>query len=425
MSNIISKITANFTSIPNLNPPKSNSSQTPNLQINNNIDTTETENLYPTSDSQKDNTTQIETIYDREKDGSLSSSGIDEDILSVIDNNIPRNVITKITTDSNYIRVTTYFNTELVFDKNNMTFLDVLDDNGISMVKEIDMYSEEADEYGLYGGNQESLITNNISYMRDKVIKSIIEKYYPLPPNKIEYEPEKLINVFKKMNETGCGYVTAANTIFNATMNLTDEEFYNKFGFDRYSVRHTYDGNYVRTYNYDYMFLDFFLYYQTNYYNPTEHAIEYEKINSSIEYIYGYIEDTEGMRYVGADGTYAPTVANVVIDYLKEKEMDINHINIFYESLFNESYYQFVQEKMNEEGATLVIDIRDFNMYAIEDLDGNGLLDDIMYSNVGGHAMVVTEITEDGDFIVSSWGNKYIIRPQTEGFLQESVIYYK
>ena len=105
--------------------------------------------------------------------------------------------------------------------------------------------------------------------------------------------------------------------------------------------------------------------------------------------------------------------------------MDINHINIFYESLFNESYYQFVQEKMNEEGATLVIDIRDFNMYAIEDLDGNGLLDDIMYSNVGGHAMVVTEITEDGDFIVSSWGNKYIIRPQTEGFLQESVIYYK
>lgn len=139
------------------------------------------------------------------------------------------------------------------------------------------MYSEEANEYGLYGSNQGSLINNNIGYILDKVIKSIIEKYYPLSQNKIEYEPERLINVFKKTNEIGCGYVTAANTIFNAT----------------------------------------------------------------------------------------------------------------------------------------------------EDLDKNGKLDDIMESNVGNHAMVVTEIIENGDFVVSSWGNKYIIRPQTEGFLQESVIYYK
>lgn len=67
MTNIISKIKENFTSIPIINPTKSKSTQTPNTQINNNIDTTEIENLYPTSENQNDNTTQIETIYDREK----------------------------------------------------------------------------------------------------------------------------------------------------------------------------------------------------------------------------------------------------------------------------------------------------------------------------------------------------------------------
>ena len=60
-----------------------------------------------------------------------------------------------------------------------------------------------------------------------------------------------------------------------------------------------------------------------------------------------------------------------------------------------------------------------FTMYSTEDIDGNGLLDDVLYSNLGGHAMVVTGITEDGDYIVSSWGQKYIVRPNLQGTNKE------
>lgn len=42
----------------------------------------------------------------------------------------------------------------------------------------------------------------------------------------------------------------------------------------------------------------------------------------------------------------------------------------------------------------------------LRDVNGNVM----QYIN-GGHGMVITGVTEDGRYIVSSWGNKYYIDP--------------
>ena len=54
----------------------------------------------------------------------------------------------------------------------------------------------------------------------------------------------------------------------------------------------------------------------------------------------------------------------------------------------------------------------DFTLYSREDENGNGLLDDIVNSDIGDHGMFVTGITNDGNLIVSSWGNEYIVKPK-------------
>jgi hypothetical protein len=44
-----------------------------------------------------------------------------------------------------------------------------------------------------------------------------------------------------------------------------------------------------------------------------------------------------------------------------------------------------------------------FNLY---DSDGN-----VVASDVGDHWMTVTGVTADGNYVVSSWGDKYYIHP--------------
>ena len=42
--------------------------------------------------------------------------------------------------------------------------------------------------------------------------------------------------------------------------------------------------------------------------------------------------------------------------------------------------------------------------------------------NVGGHAMIVTGITEDGKIIVSSWGKEYIFDIGNAGYVNLDIL---
>ena len=54
-------------------------------------------------------------------------------------------------------------------------------------------------------------------------------------------------------------------------------------------------------------------------------------------------------------------------------------------------------------GQNVIIGATDFNLY-----DEDGI---IMRENVGAHAMVLAGTTDDGRYIVSSWGEKYYMNP--------------
>ena len=416
MSNIIKKINSNLLKMDkfNLNDKniKTNSNNSISSNINNNTIeteplTTNTKESSTSTNSKKTQSTKQKLMTYQEIQEIMDSHKISQETISMI---IPNG------TD---MILETIYGERIVFKDKKL--VDVLDSNGNSIVKKIDMYSDEADEYGLYGGDQGNLMNNSDIYISDEIIESIIQNYYP----NSNLSPQDLKLLFSKMNEVGCSYIAFVNTVFEGTKFLTDEEFYNKFGFDRYNIVATYDGNYVKAYNYDYMFLDYFLYYQKNFENFT-----------SISGIYGNISANSqdgaitGDTSEGTDGAHLSDAAKVGAEYLKNKEINVTTDNIFGDrdnfaktvidmySPLNNSYIQKIKKALDN-GKQVIIAMDEFSLYSTEDIDGNGKLDDISENNVGAHAMIITGVTDDGNFIVSSWGSKYIVKPDATSIYQK------
>ena len=322
--------------------------------------------------------------------------------------------------DASGSEIKLYLDNDIIYviDRKDYNLVDVLDKSGSSIVRKIDMFSDEAANLDLYGGYQGSLANNDFRYIHNKTILSIIDKYYPNG----NYTDDDLRLLFSKMNHHGCGYVAASNYMFELTKNLSDEEFYDKFGFSRYEITYASDGSYVKNYNYNCMFLDYFLYYQS------------ELGFSSLSEIYGDIQIGAQDGSIsgnyddsGAQGSSHYIIARSIKSYLHEKKIDISYDNTFnYEKSFENlgqavlnaisplnDYFNGskVRDALNV-GKVVVIDMEDFTLYYPYDADGNGKLDDVERTAVGGHSMVVTGVTDDGGYIVSSWGSKYIVRPK-------------
>ncbi len=343
-----------------------------------------------------------------------------KDLSKIINSNgINLKDIKSLNSDSSYIKIETLGeNNTIILDKKDYSIKDILDSSGKSTIKTLDTFSEEAKEYGAYGGYQGYLV-NNFEELKDNpTIKSIIEKYFPDE----NLSDEKLKLLFTKMSSVGCGFIACTNSIFEGTDNLTNDEFYQKFGYERYKTQKTKDGSNIKINNYEYVFLDYFLYYQKN-------VAKF----SSIEAIYGNTSANSGdsalsgMFNTGAQGTYGEIIANVAQDYLDEKQIDMKY-NMAYPE-YNSALLPFDKNKYSnrvkeglEEGKTVVISMKHFDIYSMEDLDGNNILDDIVEKDVGSHAMTVTGVTEDGDYIVSSWGKEYLVKPTKKG-LRRIIMY--
>ena len=382
----------------------SNRSVTGTVQISN----IEKYNLYNNS---KNNYVELgDKLSEKEKKEILESLNADEDLVNKIDNS------------GDKIKI--YFDTldVYVLDKRDYSIVDIL--NGykgeeVSIVSDIDMYSDKADENGLYGGYQGCLINDYEKNLNNKTLLSIISKYYPNE----KYTDDDLKLLFSKMNSNGCGYIAGVNVMFELTKNLSDEEFYDKFGYNRYKITRTRNiGSYARNYNYDAMFLDFYLYYQKE--------LGFETIKD----IYGNIEIGAEDGAIsgdydnsGSEGTRLYEVAEKSHKFLEEKGINITYDNSFGNdsnlvglvkttiemiSPLNDHFNKENIKKALEEGKIVSIAMQNFTVYYPNDIDGNGLLDDIHRTGTGGHGMIVTGMTDDGDLIVSSWGNKYIVKPK-------------
>lgn len=282
-----------------------------------------------------------------------------------------------------------------------------------------------------FGGNQGALIENLEYFLQDENILEIVQSYYP------DATEEDLEFLFTKMNNIGCGYVAAINDLFLIFQSIPNgqSQFEDIFGYSMLAYKQNSDGEPYLGFRYEYVFLDFFLYYAKN-----------ERKFQTIEDVYGDVIlgssdaaiDENVNITSGMSGTQLDIVAKVLIEFLdakgasdilgnityedsiplmpgtdkwleKKREMEklgvtVHEDDIMYNSHPSADYFK----QALREGK--IINIRDqhFKLYYPEDNDGNGKLDDVYMDDVGAHAMTLVDVLDDGRFVVSSWGKMFV-----------------
>ncbi len=176
-----------------------------------------------------------------------------------------------------------------------------------------------------------------------------------------KYTDEEIEEFLIGMAAEGCGYMALTNTIFGHFAGK-EQEFEEVFGFPMYDE----NGNP----NYDLVMVDLYC-----------------------------SEDNKN-----SEGTSIDSRENIWENYLNDRGVKVDVVN--YDKLTVEKF-----EDLSSDGEIIVavkpIRLRDENGKIVEDIDG-------------GHAMVVTGVTEDGMLIVSSWGRKYYIDPNDYADIDES-----
>lgn len=271
------------------------------------------------------------------------------------------------------------------------------------------------DDQGMYGGDQGNIaynMKNNPAFIAWVRTQEGFENM----------SDEELAAYFDEMNATGCGYIQVVNAIFYAYEGKP-EEFEAKYHIPMYDE----NGDY----NYDKLF---FMYYtevnhkvfigvseddakayvdmQKTYYkdHPDEfkekYGVDYYTsggfINPKAEQaLYDEYEkaESDGKEYIEtAGGANTPgTERNRAEYYLEEHGDEVDDYQKM-PSINAQEYQQYT-----DDGYVVMLDADGFQMYNMDGTPAYG------GNLVGAHAMVVTGITPDGRYIVSSWGHEYIV----------------
>lgn len=324
---------------------------------------------------------------------------------------------------------------------------DIVSEYNLNFLADDGIFNPNNNYYTEFGGNQVELIINIENYIKDSKIRDIITKYYP----EADLSADNLELLFYRMNSVGCGYVAAINTILKAYERRDEKDFYARFGFPPYILRkdELFVHQMYKDYNYEYLFLDFFLYYAKNErgFNTLEEAIG--NTEEEMEFRNNQAGDLalgdKDFVLEGMAGTNRVNVAEVMQRYLAEKGIELNIENkevnnMLPFTLEDENFINKIIHKADDEvtlyrpisvediqkiisvSNQVIIAAENFTLYYPYDLDGNGKYDDVYNSNIGGHAMVATGTTDEGKIIVSSWGKEYLLDANDQG-IYDFIIY--
>ena len=372
------------------------------------------------------------------------------------------------------------------------------------------IFGQKSLETGQFGGNQGSLTNNVEKWIDDPKVHEIVSKYYSnftkedleyvsgklashaigtigriteseYNEHKDEYESSDYIGktgielLFEKMNSIGCGYISHINVLMLEYIFKGEYEFQQKFGFRPYELVYDENGKLYKDFNYEYVFLDYFLYFAKREGFETIEDV-YGNIQQELE-LYGsndaaLDEKKQQFERTGMTGAGFVNSVGLIIaqpweiyleEYAKDKGFNLKTVsgsnalkidkNNDYEAWekgmletynwlvkngYKSSYEIFMKEESNNwipkyeindinaykqilnSGKSVEVDCLNFDLYSTEDLDGNGLFDDVLYENIGGHAMIVVGTTSDGKLIVSSWGRMFVLDPN---FIKNIVVY--
>ncbi len=230
------------------------------------------------------------------------------------------------------------------------------------------------DTTGAYGGNQRAPYDNYKDYA------DIVRKYYP------DMTDTEVEDYLKKLNSEGCGYVAMINTVFINYEGRPDE-FKKAFGFDMY------DKNGEP--NYNELLVDFYCD-QDNHNKKSFLFLSWDSVDDKEDWLW---KDTDKD---GKDDTYAEYgfgTTEEQMEYRWEQYCEDNGVDVNVKKGINVTPSNF--EELSKDG---MISIRCSN-YTMYDTSGSAV------KVGGGHAMLITGVTSDGKYIVSSWGNKYTLDP--------------
>ncbi|MEE3494403.1 MAG: hypothetical protein VZR06_04530 [Butyrivibrio sp.] len=280
------------------------------------------------------------------------------------------------------------------------------------------------DDEGRYGGSQLGPIEGKVFFkwvfFEDKKLYAFIKKH----PGYENYSEIEIYNLLKKIEEHGCSFVANTNVIFNSYIGR-EEEFEKTFGFPMYAQ----NGDL----NYDMLLVDYYIKTQDkvfldceesgkayigtflNYYD--DHPDEfYAKYGESFRDRNGDISENARQyafdeydklinsgetvaEFNDAGGAHPNTKANKMDYYCKEHGINMDCIPI--SETPNCSDIDFYLSN----GYTVLFSSSEFTL---ENEDGSKYSSGHVY---GGHAMTITGTTEDGRYIVSTWGIKLYFDP--------------
>lgn len=239
------------------------------------------------------------------------------------------------------------------------------------------VFDEDKTDGKQYGGDQGSA---QYSYgEKRQQIYEIIRDNYP----DTDLTDDQLEAYLEKMNNEGCGYVAMVNTIFEHYAGR-EEEFEAAFGYPMYDE----NGDL----NYDLLIADF--------YSSTDNrSVSGGKIDYQDDYVTEY--DGSGDDYdfwMDTTGTGSSLKDN---EKALESFMEQHGCEVDVNPDANVDIYNY--QRLSEEGKQVVVAFRNGNVY---NMDGT-----VRQTIEGGHAMVVTGVTDDGKLIVSTWGEQCYIDP--------------
>lgn len=233
------------------------------------------------------------------------------------------------------------------------------------------------DDDGSYGGDQGSPRSRQGEEQR--ALYDIVRSYYP---NYSDYEISQLM---KKLNSEGCGYVAVINTIF-AAYEGREAEFEKTFGFPMYGK----DGDL----NYDRLLVDYYAATDNHnkflWFDRVDKHEDYGKDDKGNWFTYNNRTDTTGAGTSQYDREYRTHL------YLDQKGVPVN-----VKTDYKVTPASFPQA--SKDGYVIIA----YRYGNLQNEDGS-----VAQYIDGGHAMVVTGVTEDGRYVVSSWGEKYYIDPE-------------
>lgn len=266
---------------------------------------------------------------------------------------------------------------------------------------QLNLFNEDNINSNQYGGNQGLFEQDAHFLLNDSYIKNNLETYFP------NERSEDYMCYLSKLNSVGCGYVSVINSIFNEYVGR-EKEFEDKFGFPMYQS----DNHGKIDFNYEYLILDYFNYVNAN-------------LDYNIQELYGDLSvanyDVVGDYSTGEASGYSNYSYSTFQKYLKDKyNLDVELNEKYLNSDINQDFvtesnsfdYSGILDAYNElktDNNSIIVASGDFDLYQYDNYIKHGRLSNKAVEISNGHCMTVTGVTEDGNLIVSSWGEKYVL----------------